>query len=61
MSELAARRANEPAHPRDIDEVNILEGYLNYVLETFDLYCSELNKAIGTGSPTNLPQGAAGR
>jgi hypothetical protein len=28
------------------DEVNILEGYLTHVLDTFDLHCSDLNKAI---------------
>ena len=28
------------------DEVNILEGYLNFVLDTCDSYCRELNKAI---------------
>jgi hypothetical protein len=35
-------------HDRDIDddEVNILEGYLTYVLDTCDSYCSELNKVI---------------
>jgi hypothetical protein len=32
----------------EIDEVNILEGYLTYVLDTFDSYCSELHKAIET-------------
>jgi hypothetical protein len=31
----------------NIDEVNILEGYLTYVLDTIDRYCSELNTAIG--------------
>lgn len=33
--------------PRETDEVNILEGYLSHVLDIIDLYCSELNKAIG--------------
>lgn len=28
------------------DEVNILGGYLTYVLDTFDSYCSEINMAI---------------
>lgn len=47
-------------HDSDIDddEVNILEGYLTYVLDTCDSYCSELNKVIesclGPDSPHAL-------
>lgn len=41
-------RASKSYYDRDIDEVNILEGYLTYVLDTFDSYCGELNKAIGS-------------
>jgi hypothetical protein len=32
----------------EIDEVDILSGYLLQVLDTFDLYCAEVNKAITT-------------
>ncbi len=41
---------NESYSYRDIDddEVNILEGYLTYVLDTCEAYCGEVNKAIGT-------------
>jgi hypothetical protein len=35
----------------DIEEVDILEGYLLYVLESFDSYCVEVNKAIGSTFP----------
>ena len=39
-------RANESAYARDIDEVNILEGYLGYELNTLGAYFSEVNEAI---------------
>jgi hypothetical protein len=37
---------SRPHYDGDIDEVNILEGYLNYVVDTFVSYCDEVNKAI---------------
>lgn len=46
---LSLASESESYYYRDIDdddEVNILEGYLTYVLDTCDSYCSELNKAI---------------
>jgi hypothetical protein len=39
----------------DVDEVNILEGYLDFVLDTCDSYCSELNKAIEQSLTPNSP------
>jgi hypothetical protein len=39
-------RANELDYNFETDEINILDGYLTHILNTFDLYCSELNKAI---------------
>jgi hypothetical protein len=50
-------KANELArlstsfYESDIEEVDILEGYLLHVLETFDSYCGEVNKAICSVSP----------
>ena len=35
-------------HYDGVDEVHILSGYLLQVLDTFDLYCAEVNKAITT-------------
>ena len=39
-------RVNESNYERAIDEVNILEGYLPFVLDTFSSYCREVNEAI---------------
>lgn len=41
-------RANESYYDYEPDEINILEGYLNYILDTFDSYCSELDKVLQT-------------
>ena len=41
-------RVSKPHYDGDIDEVDILSGYLLHVLDTFDLYCGEVNKAINT-------------
>jgi hypothetical protein len=41
-------RANESYYDYDLDEINIVEGYLTYVLNTFDSYCGELDKLIQT-------------
>jgi hypothetical protein len=35
-------------HDIDDDEVNMLEGYLAYVLDSCEAYCGEVNKAMGT-------------
>jgi hypothetical protein len=31
----------------DTDEIDILEGYLTYVIDIFDSYCCEVNKSMG--------------
>jgi hypothetical protein len=44
-------RVSKSFYDGDIEEVDILEGYLVRVLATFDSYCGEVNKAICTVSP----------
>lgn len=44
-------RVSTSFYESDIEEVDILEGYLLHVLETFDSYCGEVNKAICSVSP----------
>jgi hypothetical protein len=39
-------RSNETYDYREINEVSISEGYLQYVLEIINSYCGELNAAI---------------
>ena len=39
-------RVSKQHYDGDIDEVDILSGYLLHVLDTFDLYCGEVNTAI---------------
>lgn len=39
-------RVSKSYYDGDIDEVDILDGYLLHVLDTFDSYCAEVNKAI---------------
>jgi hypothetical protein len=48
-------RANESYYNFEIDEINILDGYLTHVLQTIDSYCSELNNAIETSLALTPP------
>jgi hypothetical protein len=38
--------SSESPYPQDIDEINMLGGYLAHVLEMIDLYCRELHDAV---------------
>lgn len=46
-------RVNKSYYDRDVDEVNIVAGYLAHVLDCCDSYCREVNKAIETLLPNS--------
>jgi hypothetical protein len=52
--------SSESYYSHDVDEINILEGYLTYILDTFDSYCRELNSAIETLLSPDSSHGATG-